>query len=149
MGAIELDRGEIFYQNVVKPRLSEFMGGIFEDMCRHYTLSSGIEGGLNCFVTTVGKWWGTHPGRRETTDIDVVGLDKSSKKAVLGECKYRSEPIDKKIYEDLLQKDGLISKEYMVVQYILFSKSGFTEWVMEHSEGDGVKLVGLEEMMEG
>ena len=146
MGAIELDRGDIFYQNIVKPKLSEFMGSVFEDMCKHYTLLSGVEGKLNCFVTTVGKWWGTHPKRRETTDIDVVGLDKSSKKAVLGECKYRNAPIDKKVYEDLQEKDGLIAKEYTVVQYILFSKSGFTEWVAEHCERDGVKLVELGDM---
>lgn len=146
MGAIELDRGDIFYQNAVKPKLSEFMGSVFEDMCKHYTLVSGVDGKLNCFVTTVGKWWGTHPKRRETTDIDVVGLDKSSKKAVLGECKYRNAPIDKNVYEDLQEKDGLIAKEYTVVQYILFSKSGFTEWVAEHCERDGVKLVELGDM---
>ena len=146
MGAIELDRGDIFYQNVVKPKLSEFMGGVFEDMCKHYTLISGVDGKLNCFVTTVGKWWGTHPKKRETTDIDVVGLDKTSKKAVLGECKYRNIPIDKNVYEDLQEKNGLIAKEYTVVQYILFSKSGFTEWVAEHCERDGVKLVELGDM---
>lgn len=146
MGAIELDRGDIYYQNVVKPKISEFMGSVFEDMCKYYTLISGVEGKLNCFATTVGKWWGTHPKRRETTDIDVVGLDKSSKKAVLGECKYRNVPIDKKNYEDLLEKNGLIAKEYTVVQYILFSKSGFTEWVAEHCERDGVKLVELGDM---
>lgn len=143
MGAIELDRGDIFYQNVVKPKLSEFMGSVFEDMCKYYTLISGVDGKLNCFVTTVGKWWGTHPKRCETTDIDVVGLDKASKKAVLGECKYRNAPIDKNVYEDLQEKNGLIAKEYTVVQYILFSKSGFTEWVVEHCERDRVKLVEL------
>ena len=146
MGAIELDRGDIFYQNVVKPKLSEFMGSVFEDMCKYYTLISGVDGKLNCFVTIVGKWWGTHPKRREATDIDVVGLDRISKKAVLGECKYRNVPIDKNVYEDLQEKNGLITKEYTVVQYILFSKSGFTEWVTEHCERDGVKLVELGDM---
>ena len=81
-----------------------------------------------------------------TTDIDVVGLDKIAKKAVLGECKYRNEPIDKKIYEEFREKDGLISKEYKVVQYVLFSKNGFTEWVLECNERDDVRLVGLEEL---
>lgn len=146
MGAIELDRGEIYYMKVVKPKLSEFMGSVFEDMCKYYTLLSGIEGKLNCFVTSVGKWWGTNPDKRESTDIDVVGLDKMSRKAVLGECKFRNEPIDKKVYEGLLEKNGLISKEYTVVQYMLFSKSGFTDWVVEHAERDSVKMVGLDEM---
>lgn len=146
IGAIELDRGDVYYQNVVRTKLSEFMGSVFEDMCKYYTLLWGIEGKLNCFVTTVGKWWGTHPQKHETTDIDVVGLDKASKKAILGECKFRNEPIDKKIYEDLIEKNGLIAKDYTVVQYILFSKGGFTEWVVEHSEKDCVKLIDLGEM---
>ena len=146
MGAIELDRGELYYYNVVKPRLPEFMGSVFEDMCKYFTLFAGLSGGLNCFVTAVGKWWGTDPVKRETTDIDVVGLDKMSRKAVLGECKFRNEPIDKKIYEELLKKNGLIAKEYTVVQYLLFAKSGFTDWVAEHAEDDLVKLVGLEEL---
>ena len=146
MGAIELDRGELYYYNVVKPRLPEFMGSVFEDMCKYFTLFAGLSGGLNCFVTTVGKWWGTDSVKRETTDIDVVGLDKMSRKAVLGECKFRNEPIDKKIYEELLEKNGLIAKEYTVVQYLLFAKGGFTDWVAEHAEDDLVKLVGLEEL---
>lgn len=149
MGAIELDRGEFYYYNVVKPRLPEFMGSVFEDMCKYFTLFSGLSGRLNCFVTTVGKWWGTDPVKRETTDIDVVGLDKMSKKAVLGECKFRNEPIDKKIYEELLEKNGLIAKEYTVVQYLFFAKGGFTDWVTEHAEDDLVKLVGLEELYGG
>lgn len=148
LGAIELERGDIYYMNVVKPKLSEFMGSVFEDMCKHYTLLSGIDGKLNCFTTSVGRWWGTDPRKREPMDIDIVGLDKMSGKAILGECKFRNEPIDKKIYEGLLDKNGLISKEYTVVQYILFSKSGFTDWVVEHAKKDSVKIVGLEEMYE-
>lgn len=149
MGAIELDHGDIFYQNVVKPKISEFMGSVFEQICKHYTLICGITGELDCFVTTVGRWWGTHPGKRVTTDIDIVGLDKTAKKAVLGECKYRKEPIDRKVYEELLEKDGLISKEYETVQYLLFSKSGFTEWVKEHSDKNRVRLIDLKELYEG
>lgn len=149
MGAIELDRGEIFYQNVVKPKISEFMGSVFEQICRHYTLICGVTGKLDYFVTTVGRWWGTHPGKRLTTDIDIVGLDKIAKKAVLGECKYRKEPIDRKVYEELLEKDGLISKEYETVQYLLFSKSGFTEWVKDHSDKNRMRLIDLKELYEG
>lgn len=149
MGAIELEHGETFYQNVVKPKISEFMGSVFEDICKHYTLSCGVTGQLDCFVTTVGRWWGTHPGRRVTTDIDIVGLDKIAKKAVLGECKYRNESIDRSVYEELLGKDGLISKEYESVQYLLFSKSGFTEWVKDHSDKNRVRLIDLKELYEG
>ena len=146
IGAIELDKGELYYQNAVKPRIAEYMGNVFEEMCRFYTLHSGIMGRLNCYVTTVGKWWGTNPGKRMQTDIDIVGLDKMSKKAVLGECKFKNEPVDKKVYEDLMDRNGLISREYMIVQYLLFSKSGFSEWVRENTDPSLVKKITLQEM---
>lgn len=109
-------------------------------------MHSGIMGRLNCYVTTVGKWWGTNPGKRMQMDIDIVGLDKMSKKAVLGECKFKNEPVDKKVYEDLMDRNGLISREYMIVQYLLFSKSGFSEWVRENTDPSLVKKITLQEM---
>ena len=54
--------------------------------------------------------------------------------------------IDRKIYEELLGKDGLISKKYETVQYLLFSTGGFTEWVQEHSDKDSVRLIDLKEL---
>lgn len=146
VGAIELGKGDVYYQNAVKGRISEYMGEVFEDMARYYTLSMGLCGGLSCFVTSVGKWWGTSPKKRENTDIDVVGLDKQAKRAVIGECKYRNEPIDKKVYDALLERNGLISNAYHIVQYLLFSKSGFSDWVLEHTDRAEVKLVSLQEM---
>lgn len=146
VGAIELGKGSVYYQNVVKNRISEYMGEVFEDMARSYTLQAGLCGELDCFVTSVGKWWGTNPRKHETTDIDIVGLDKQSKKAVLGECKYKNEPIDKKVYDALLDRNGLISSAYTVVQYLLFSKNGFTDWVIEQAEHGLVKLVSLQDM---
>ncbi len=146
VGAIEMGKGDVYYQNVVKNRISEYMGEVFEDMARYYTLRLGLCGELDCFVTHVGKWWGTDPRKRETTDIDIVGLDKQSKKAVLGECKYRNEPLDKKVYDSLMERNGLISSTYRVVQYLLFAKSGFSDWVMEHADSDRVRLVSLQDM---
>lgn len=146
VGAIELGKGELYYQKVVKGRISEYMREVFEDMARYYTLNVGLCGGLDCFVTSVGKWWGTNPRKQETTDIDVVELDKTSKKAVLGECKFKNNIVDKKVYDALLERNGLISNAYTVVQYQLFSRSGFSDWVVEHAAGDRVKLVCLEDM---
>ena len=46
-----------------------------------------------------------------------------------------------------MDKDGLISKEYETIQNLLFSKSGFTKWVKEHSENGRVRLIDLKEFM--
>ncbi len=130
----------------VKPRLSEYMGDVFEDMCRFFTLNVGADGKLGTFISATGKWWGTDPVKKEQTDIDVVGLNAFRKEAVLGECKYRNETLDKNVMMNLIGKKGLLSGGYKVVQFLLFSKSGFSDWVVENAGEYGVVLIGLSGM---
>ena len=146
IAVIELGRGGLFYQKAVRPFLSEYMGHVFEDICRQYTLCAGTDGRLPCFVTSVGRWWGTNPVTREQTDIDVVALAKMERKAVLGECKFKNEAVDKKVMEDLLARNGLIDRSYQTAGYLLFSKAGFSPWVREHCAENGVMLVDMEEL---
>ena len=102
---------------------------------------------LNCFVSSVGKWRGTDPRTKEETDIDVVGLDISSKKAVLGECKFKNEEAGKEVYDALRSRDGLIDKRYKAVQYVIFSLSGFSSWLVNESKNDKeLLLVSLKDM---
>lgn len=143
--AIEMNRGEVFYKTYVKDKIHSFMGKVFEDMCRYYTLSQGLDGKLNCLVTNVGSWWG--PGHDHIpTDIDVVGIDDANKKAVLGECKFKNEVIGKEVYEALMDRRGLIDKRYEEVEFLLFSLTGFSKWVKENARTDRIRLVTLEEL---
>jgi AAA+ ATPase superfamily predicted ATPase len=143
--AIEMNRGEVYYKNYVKDKIHSFMGKVFEEMCRYYTLSQGLDGNLGCLVSNVGSWWG--PGHDHIpTDIDVVGIDDASKKAVLGECKFKNEVIDKEVYEVLMSSRGLIDKRYEEVELLLFSLSGFSKWVKENAELEKIRLVTLEEL---
>ena len=145
--AIEMDRGEVFYKSYVKDKLHSFMGKVFEDMCRYYTLSQGLDGKLNCLIANVGSWWG--PGHDHIpTDIDVVGIDDANKKAVLGECKFKNEVIDKEVYEALMDRRGLIDKRYEEVEFLLFSLTGFSKWIKENVDTGRVRLVTLEELYE-
>ena len=145
--AIEMNKGEVFYRNYVKDKLHSFMGSVFEDICRFYTLSQGLEGKLNCLVTNVGKWWG--PGHDHIpTDIDVVGIDDAGKKAVIGECKFRNEVIDKEVYESLMLRKGLIEKKYEEVEYLFFSLSGYSKWVLENADDNKVCLLTVDDLYE-
>lgn len=144
---IEMGQGELYYHKAVKPVLHSYMGSVFEDMCRYYTLQHGILGEFDYFVTTVGTWWGTETiinengeKRAQSTDIDVVALSEIEKKAVVGECKFKNEKIDKGIYETLVRRSHLISSKYQVVKYILFSLSGYTEWFDTLSDHNVVLL---------
>ena len=148
VGMIDFGRGAIYYDNVVKKSLPNYMGSVFEDMCRYYTMYMGTSGRLACLTTKVGKWWGTNPAKKEETDIDVVGIDSISKQAVIGECKFKNEVLDKGVFEQLKARHQLIDKKYTVVQYLLFSKSGFSDWILKNAEQEHIYMVDLEQMYE-
>lgn len=143
---IEIGHGDKFYEQVVKPQLSDFMGDVFESICRYYLLSKGGVDGLPGFITRVGKWWGTNPRKKEETDIDVVGLDTISKTAVIGECKFKNEVVDKSVFEALRDRQDLLSHEYRISGYMLFSKSGFSDWIIENAEKEAIYPINLSQM---
>lgn len=151
---IEMGQGELYYQKAVKPVLHSFMGAVFEDMCRYYTLKQGITGEYGCFLTSVGSWWGTENItdengniRAQSADIDVVAISDIDKKAVIGECKFKNEKIDKGIYETLTRRGKLIAAKYKVSKYIFFSLSGYTDWFKDLKDDD-VLLLTLESLYE-
>ena len=151
---IEMGQGEVYYQKVVKNVLHSFMGTVFEEMCRYYTLMKGITGEYGCFITSVGTWWGVEnitdkngTIRAQSADIDVVALSEVDKKAVIGECKFKNEKIDRGIYETLIRRGRLITGKYKVSKYIFFSLSGYTDWFESVSDED-VLLLTLDSLYE-
>ncbi len=138
ISVIEMGQGELYYEKAVKPRLHEFMGSVFEEMCRYFTLEQGIQGAFGSFLTETGTWWGVEQLKDENgkwnqqaSDIDVVGISTIDNSAVIGECKFKNEKIDKGVYETLLRRSRLISAKYNITKYLLFSLSGFTDWFAE------------------
>lgn len=153
VSVIEMGKGELYYSNVVKPLLRSYMGPVFEEMCRHYTLRKGIQGAFDCFLTSVGTWWGIENIKAEggtkpqSADIDVVGIAEGERKAVVGECKFRNEKIDMSIYETLIRKSSLISGKYRIAKYLFFSLSGYTDW-FENIRDEDVLLLTLDSLYE-
>lgn len=132
---IELGGGDIYYERIVKNQLHTFMGIVFEDMCREFTLEQGIMGKYDCFLTNTGNWWGVETvikedgsRERQSADIDIVGISEPDQCAVIGECKFRNEKINKTVYETLLRRGTLLSGKYRLKKYLFFSLSGYTNW---------------------
>ena len=149
---IEMGQGDLYYEKAVKSRLHSYMGTVFEEMCRYYTLRQGIQGQFDCFITNVGTWWGmetvTNPQgekRGQSADIDVVAISEIDKAAVIGECKFKNEKIDKGIYETLIRRSGLISAKYKIEKIVFFSLSGYTEW-FDTLNDDHVILLTLNDL---
>ena len=152
ISVIEMGQGEMYYGRVVKPLLHSFMGSVFEEMCRYYTLEQGIFGKFGSFMTQVGTWWGVEQrvdeeGKRyqQTADIDVVGISSVDKTAVVGECKFKNEKIEKDVYDTLVRRAKLISGSYVVTKYLLFSLSGFTKW-FETADQTNLCLITVEDL---
>lgn len=134
--------------------LHSFMETVFEEMCRYYTLKHGIEGEYGCFLTSVGSWWGVEniadkDGniRSQSADIDVVAISDIDKQAVIGECKFKNEKINKGIYETLIRRGKLITSKYKVSKYIFFSLNGYTDW-FENLKNEDVLLLILDSLYE-
>lgn len=149
---IEMGQGDVYYDKAVKPRLHSFMGSVFEEMCRYYTLQQGIQGRFGCFLTDVGSWWGVETVEnqrgekaQQSADIDVVAISEIDKCAVVGECKFKNEKIDKGIFDTLYRRAGLISGKYKVTKYILFSLNGYTDW-FDTQNDDRVVLLSLSDL---
>lgn len=144
---IELGQGDLYYEKAVKPNLHSFMGSVFEQMCRYYTLEQGVQGRFDCFLTQVGSWWGTEQvedqaGEKvwQSADIDVLAVSETDKTAVVGECKFRKEKVDKTVYDTLLRRAGLVAGKYRVTKYLFFSLAGYTDWFRTHENRDAVLL---------
>ena len=145
--AIEMGKGGLYYEKIVKPQLHSFMGSIFEDMCRYYVLEQGLNGRFDCFITKTGSWWGSETFKdnegktvRQSADIDIVAISENDKGAVIGECKFRNEKIDKKVYETLVRRASLVSGKNRVSKLLFFSLAGYTDWFDTLDDKDVVLL---------
>ena len=110
-------------------------------------MKQGRTGEYGCFVTTVGIWWGVENIadkngniRPQSADIDVVAISEIDKKAIIGECKFKNEKMDKGIYETLIRRGKLITAKYKISKYIFFSLSGYTDWFESLSDEDVLLL---------
>jgi len=151
VSAIEMGQGELYFNKIVKSQIHTYMGPIFENMCRHYTLMVGITGGLPIFINQVGSWWGNEAiGDKkdknfQPADVDVVAFSSLDKKYIVGECKFKNEKIDKEIYETLVRRSSLIPTKYKrSYPFLLFSLSGFTDWVKENAKD--ARLITIEDI---
>ena len=148
---IEIGQGDLYFDRVVKPQIHNYMGSVFEEMCRYYTLKEGICGAFGNTLTEVGTWWGTEILLRgsekvqQSADIDVVGISELDKTAVLGECKFKNEKIDKNVYDTLLRRSAVISGKYRIIRFLFFSLSGYTSW-FDSIQNNDIALLTLDDL---
>ena len=129
----------------IEPQLSNYMGRVFEEICKQYLWKQLLAGNVPVEFVSLGRWWGNDPIQKSQAEIDIMG-EQDSESALFAECKWRNERVDTDILETLVRRSKLF--RYTKVHYYLFSKSGFTKGCEEKAaESGNVTLVSYAEIL--
>lgn len=130
----------------IEPHLSDYMGKVFEEICKQYLWRLLLSGESPVEFNDLGRWWGTDPSTRSQAEIDIMG-EQDKDTALFAECKWTNEKVDTGVLETLVRRSRIF--HYSEVQLYLFAKSGFTKGCIEAAEAMGnVTLVLYKEIME-
>lgn len=125
--------------------INDYMGPVFEDICRQYLIRRARDGTLPFTPYVIGKWWGNNPAIRAQDDVDLLALDRKGERGIFVECKFRNRPMAMEEYDDLVTATeafpGVKKKKLMFI-----SKGGFTEAVRKRAEKEGAEVVEMGEM---
>lgn len=129
----------------IEPQLSNYMGTVFEDICKQYLWKLLLEGKCAINFTELGRWWGANPKTRKQEEIDIVGVaDKNT--VLFAECKWTNEKVDTGVLEKLIERSELFAHKNK--HYYLFAKAGFTKACEERAKKTGnVVLVDYSRMV--
>lgn len=123
----------------IESYLSDYMGKVFEEICKQYLWKLLLDGKSPVEFTSLGRWWGNDPVHKCQAEIDIMG-EQDKNTALFAECKWTNEKIDLSVLETLVERSMIFS--YEKKHYFLFSKSGFTKGCKEKAQKMGnVSLV--------
>lgn len=141
--AISAGRIEYIYDSVIKKHYTDYMGHVFEQMCREYLFLYADD--VPILLSDIGQWWGTDPKRKKEVEIDIVGTPAEGMEYLIGSCKYKNEPVGVDELE-LMKEYAEVFGKGKGYHYYIFSKSGFTNGLKKLAEEGEVRLVSLEDM---
>lgn len=129
----------------IEPQLSDYMGKVFEEICKQYLWKQLLSGNCPVEFNSLGRWWGNDPKEKCQTEIDIMG-EQDKNTALFAECKWTNEKVDLGVLETLIKRSELFN--YKTKHYYLFSKSGFTKGCIDKANEMGnVTLVEFADMM--
>ena len=105
--------------------ITNHISGCFEDICRDFVKENMLE--FNC--VKVGRQWS------KNYEIDIMGVNEKNEITIVGECKWSAKKIGLPLLEEL--KNKIINNKLPVsknCKYIFFSKSGFTDALIEKAK---------------
>lgn len=142
---INADNGEMYYNAMVKDKLHDFMGKIFEKMAMEYLMMHAGSDGFPVF-TDISDYQSSvldENGKQKQIEIDLLG--KNGKEIVfVGECKFKTTQFDKPELDKLMDKVKYLPVSNPIIY--IFSVSGFTDYVKQNA--GPCRLIGIDSMYE-
>lgn len=135
-GKLEIGRGKEVLR-AIKETFDQHLSYVFEDVCKERCLDLMREDRIK--FTSIGRWW------HRNEEIDIVALDEENKEIYFGEAKWSKKPIGTNILEDLRRKAPLVewNSGKRKERFMLFSRSGFTDSLIEKVHNEDVLLVSV------
>lgn len=129
------------------PAFDTYVGQQFEAMCLQWLLRHYGDGQSAFVPTSMGKWWGNDPTRREQADIDIVMADSFHRTVLLGECKWRERVNETETIDTLKSRSSLIQAQGDRIFY-LFTKRPASETTRRKADlEDNLHLIDAERML--
>lgn len=138
---IEQGRLEQLWKSI-EGQLEAFVGlTAFEELCRRWVILQGDAGRLPFVPERVGAYWDRH------TQVDVAAISWAERALLLGEARWTAQAVGVDVLEALQAKAPAVRPAGdWAVQYVLFSRSGFTAPLQSRACGAGIRLVTLDEI---
>jgi AAA+ ATPase superfamily predicted ATPase len=142
-GSLDLGLADSVQAQRVQPDLDHFAATAFEEAARAFVAAKARAGKWSFLPERIGSWWS-----REA-ELDILALHQTGKKALVGECKWSVNLVGTNILEDLKRRAGVMAQENGIenIQYVLFSRKGFTNALKEQAAREEVGLFTIEDLI--
>lgn len=145
---LETGAQEIIVQQKILPDLNNYMGAVFERVCRDYLLRKNSGGYLPILFTEIGRWWGANRFSKEHEEVEIDIVARDGRDYLICECKWRNQLTDVSVLEKLEEKADMVDSKRNKTWYVLFSKSGFTSALRQQAEDRGdILLICLKDIL--
>ena len=142
-GELERDRIEPTLEKIQKEFIQQYLGFIYEDICKELFLKLCDEKKIDISPQTIGSYWNPN----SSIEIDVIGINHDTKQLFAGECKYYTgkKQINSGIYQELRNKCRNPDLKDYHITYGLFTPTGFDHALVKIAENQQ-DLILIKEM---
>jgi hypothetical protein len=137
--AIEAGQGSLVYDNIIRPALNDYLGPIFEEVCREYVRLRG-SGRFGSLIRRIGRHW------EGDWDLDVVAEDAAGR-LLVGECKWSHRPTGR---DSLALFQARVTGRAVLAErsprLVFFAGAGFRPDALRFAARSNIELVTLRDL---